>query len=447
MSPQAGDLPRGTRFRTVNGRRGEVGELLGKGGQGSVYRVTLDGLHCALKWYHDHYIAVDVGLRTRLERATRRGAPTADFLWPMDLATVEGEESFGYLMPLRAAEFRPMNDLIAPPPRRIELTLGQRLRLCSRISRDFLELHAGGFCYQDINFGNIFLDPASGRVLICDNDNVNIDGADASIYGTRKFMAPEIVRREMLPDSRTDLFSMAVLFFYVLFGWHPLDGRREHAIDMLTLDDEMRLYGLEPRFLFDPTDASNGPVPGFHDWQAARWRALTPLLRQLFLRAFTVGLSNRDARVMESEWQAAFADAADADFACSRCGFEHVAANCDEALGLPADCHGCGEPLEAPAFLDCGRGLVSLVLGREFDGGLAPLAGTGTVSARVEEHPRKPGVRGLRNLSGGDWHVRSPEGSALRVREGQAVRLLPGTVITHARGAGKVRGVAQPVTA
>ena len=30
-----------------------------------------------------------------------------------------------------------------------------------------------------------------------------------------------------LPSSRTDLFSMAVLFSYVLLGWHPLDGRRE----------------------------------------------------------------------------------------------------------------------------------------------------------------------------------------------------------------------------
>ena len=130
-----------------------------------------------------------------------------------------------------AREYVSIRDLIAAPPKRVELDLGRRAKICVQLAESFLELHASGFCYQDINFGNIFFNPETARILICDNDNVNIDGADASIYGTRKFMAPEVVRRETLPNSRTDLYSMSVLFFYTLLGWHPLDGRREHEVD------------------------------------------------------------------------------------------------------------------------------------------------------------------------------------------------------------------------
>jgi len=419
----------GERIRTVNGRHGEIVSLLGSGGQGSVYLVSLEGQSYALKWYHDHYVAIDTGLRTRLERSTRRGAPTRDFLWPLDLATIAGQASFGYLMRLRDPSFRPMNDIIAAPPRRIELPLEARLRLCSQIATNFLELHAGGFCYQDINFGNFFLDE-NAQVLICDNDNVNIDGADASIYGTRKFMAPEIVRREKLPDSRTDLFSMSVLFFYILFAWHPLDGAREHAISVLTREDEMKLYGTEPTFIFDPKDISNGPVEGVHDWQYARWLALGARLRALFVRAFTEGLSVPDARVMETEWKAAFEAAVGAVYACGECGFEQIAEWRGGALDAAAECHCCNAAIAGALFIRAGSGLVSLKPGRELGAKLASPARAGEAPlARVEEHPRHPGVYGLRNLSQDDWQVAPGNGSVFRVAPGQTVRLDAGTTL------------------
>ena len=75
-------------------------------------------------------------------------------------------------------------------------TLGMEL------ADSFLALHSQGLCYRDISFGNVFFDPATGRPLICDNDNVGIDGATPSlVLGTRRFMAPEIVRREAAPST------------------------------------------------------------------------------------------------------------------------------------------------------------------------------------------------------------------------------------------------------
>ncbi len=420
---ETGVLAPGLALRTVKGRSGRIGQLLGAGGQGEVYHVTVEGQPFALKWYHRHYIAIDVGLRTRLERTIRRGAPTSDFLWPLDLVDIPGAESFGYVMPLRSESYRSIRDIIAPPPQRLELSLAQRAHVCLQLANAFLELHASGFCYQDINFGNVFVDPATAKILICDNDNVNIDGADASIYGARKFMAPEVVRRERLPDSRTDLFSMAVLFFYTLLGWHPLDGEREYRAALLDAETEHRLYGSEPLFLFDPKDSSNGPVAGFHDPIVARWKSLTSLTRALFVRSFGEGLNDPSARVLETEWRAALQAIVDADFRCVACGYEHAADWRGEVLAGPYACAACGQSCAAPDALRIGRRMIGLSPGRSI---LADALGMAASSARVEAHPTRPNTYGLRNLGETAWQARLANGQSLAIAPQQTVRLIAG---------------------
>jgi eukaryotic-like serine/threonine-protein kinase len=429
------ELTAGQTLTTLKGRSGKVGDLLGVGGQGAVYRVTVDGLPFALKWYHRHYLTVDEGLRTRLERTIRRGPPTSDFLWPLDLVDIPGSASFGYVMPLRSDRFRGMRDLIAPPPQRLVLSLASRAEVCLRLANAFLELHASGFCYQDINFGNVFLDPDSARILICDNDNVNIDGAEASIYGARKFMAPEVVRREKLPDSRTDLFSMAVLFFYTMLGWHPLDGRREHEAALLDPETEHKLYGSDPLFLFDPTNASNGPVDGFHGPIVARWNSLTPELRALFTRSFGQGLHDPLARVLETEWRVPLQAVVDATFGCTACGYEHAAAMSSNRLVSVNRCLACGDVLIAPDTLRLGGRTFGLSIGQRVPADALGLSGGGGV---VEAHPSRPDLKGLRNLSDQPWRVVFPGGDAHVLAVGRAVRLLPGLRIEFGQQAGTV---------
>lgn len=429
-------LADGQPLMTVKGRPGRVGALLGAGGQGEVYHVTVEGLPFALKWYHRHYIDLDIGLRTRLERTIRRGAPTSDFLWPLDLVDIPGSGSFGYVMPLRSDDFRGMRDLIAPPPQRLDLSLADRASVCLQLANAFLELHAGGFCYQDINFGNIFLHPENARILICDNDNVNIDGADASIYGARKFMAPEVVRRELLPNSRTDLFSMAVLFFYTLLGWHPLDGKREHAAALLDPDTEHRLYGSEPLFIFDPNNDANGPVRNFHEPIVARWNSLNSELRALFTRSFGEGLHDPHARVLETEWRTPLQAVIDAAFGCPHCTYEHAADWRGEQMLAPVACLACGKAISAPEGLRVGRRMIGLSRGKSLPGeALGQGAGP---AALVEAHPSRPEITGLRNLSNAPWQATLPGGESHTVEPGQALRILPGLSINFGKQTGAV---------
>ena len=192
----------------------------------------------------------------------RRGAPSEHFLWPLELAADPRVRGFGYVMQLRPNRFKNIVDLMK---RKIEPTFRSLATAGLNLSHNYLLLHSEGFCYRDISFGNAFFDPDTGDVLICDNDNVAVDGAATlGVLGTPRFMAPEVVRGEARPSTQTDLFSLSVLLFYMLMVHHPLEGKRETEIKCLDLAAMNKLYGSDPLFIFDHADSSNAPVPGVH---------------------------------------------------------------------------------------------------------------------------------------------------------------------------------------
>jgi serine/threonine protein kinase len=266
------------------------------------------------------------------------------------------------------------------------------------LAHSFLQLHAKGLCYRDISFGNVFFDPDTGDILICDNDNVTVDGtASASVLGTPRFMAPEIVRGEALPSSLTDLFSLAVLLFYMFMVHHPLEGKQEAAIKCFDLPAMTRLYGIAPVFVFDPNDKSNRPVPGYHDNALAYWPLHPQFLRDLFTRSFTAGLREPlHGRVRESEWRVALTRLRDTIVYCPRCGGENFyAAEALQGTVQRASCWSCKSEIAHPLRIQIGKQVVMLnhdtqLFPHHIDDG-QPYDFSRPIAALVQ-HPTQPGV-------------------------------------------------------
>src|SRR5207247_9494227 len=229
-------------------------------------------------------------------------APTDKFLWPLDLASSQSVPGYGYLMPLRPPNYKGIVDLMK---RRCEPNFRALAHAGRHLADSFLQLHARGLCYCDISFGNVFFDPDSGDVRICDNDNVTIDGrGGVGVLGTPRFMAPEIVRGEAKRSSRTDLYSLAVLLFYMFIVHHPLEGKKESAIRCFDLAAMRRLYGVEPVFIFDPVNDSNWPIKGHHDNALECCPSYPKVFQDLFVRSLTAGLTDpQNGRVRGSEWR------------------------------------------------------------------------------------------------------------------------------------------------
>ena len=417
---------------------GSVGQAIGSGGQGTVYVCDIAGRKLALKWYAANTVQADETLAVRIERLVGMGPPDHRFVWPMDLADIAGRSEFGYVMPLISSDRAPLSDLLAPP-RRLDMGLRARAIACFEIARGFLNLHARGLCYQDLNFGAFFVDPARGSILICDNDNIAPEGQIGGVYGTPRFMAPEVVRREAFPSTNTDLFSMAVLFFYVICNWHPLDGG-SGAPNPRGAENERRIYGTDPCFIFNPADAS-ATAHRLDDCVVARWRSLPTNLRALFQRSFTAGLSDaRNGRIVETEWLAAMAHLCDAIAPCPNCAFEIPLNAAPDEPNAPS-CPSCRNAVPRPVRMAMDRTLVPLrpadvLYAHHIDP--AVMLDFETSVGVVVPNPKDPGIIGLRNLMATPWSGRIDQGADIPIAPGKTIRLVDGLSIDFRTRVGRV---------
>ena len=212
----------------------QVLRALGGGTQGQVFEVAVGNDRLALKWYLPNSLKKDPYLEQRLQESIRATAPNPSFLWPITLlrptpasrALIRSRHpSFGYLMELRPPTFVGAVEHYAG---RLEITLRQALRAGFFLAEAFHALHSKGLCYKDISLGNLFLEASSGRILICDNDNVDVDGRDlGSVLGTPGFMAPEIVMRQGRQGKQITVGSRSALSHHDF--WCHESRRSQHA--------------------------------------------------------------------------------------------------------------------------------------------------------------------------------------------------------------------------
>jgi DNA-binding helix-hairpin-helix protein with protein kinase domain len=430
--------PGQTVWLDIAAERCEIQELIVSGVRGQVYRASVGGQDCVLKWYFSSYGTS--GQRDAIERLIHKGPPNDRFIWPLDIALCQDHSSFGYLLPLREPRFRGMSELMSGV---VDPTFRTVTTMALELADSLLRLHSMGFCYSDISFGNIFFDPVTGEISICANDGVVVAGeGTAGVVGTPRFLAPEIVRQEGRPSIATDLHALAVILFYLFMVHHPLEGRREREIPCLDLAAMKKLYGTDALFIFDPKQGANRPVAGVHNNAMLFWNLYPGYVREIFTRAFTEGLRDATARVQEGEWRTVSARMRDQIFYCHHCGAENFLADEGDLPGplLDQKCWFCQEITVSPLRLLLGHH--SVVLNQ--DTFLYPhhldahrRNDYSEVVAGMVPHPTRPNVWGLKNVSGQSWTSVPPVGAAVEVPLGRSVSLVPGLRIRF----GTVEGV------
>ena len=421
--------------KTADGTRLTADVRLGTGGQGEVWRATDGGKPVAVKLYHRHTASPEQ--KAALERLVAKGPPAPHFLWPTAMVEDTRSGTYGYVMALREPNFRGIEDFMA---RRIRPSMRALLKAGTRLADGFLRLHSEGLCYRDISFGNVFFDPETGDVRICDNDNVDISGAETGgVLGTQRFMAPEVVRREAPPSDNTDRYSLAVLLFFLLYGGHPLDGRREKCIRCLDVPALERLYGFDPLYIWHPEDDSNRPVKGIHDNPIAFRYMYPKALADLFERSFTEGLHYPNRRVRESEWRNALSRVIDGIWLCG-CRAENFHESTDLVSSGDKFCWSCKKPLALPPRIKIGNRIVLLNrTTRLFPYHVGGNYDEDPPIAEVVSHPKQPTLFGLKNLGTEDWTLTKPDGSVLDVPPGRAVPIRNGNRINFGPKTGELR--------
>ncbi|HET7751550.1 MAG TPA: protein kinase [Terriglobales bacterium] len=202
--------------------RFRIGERLGGGGMGEVYRArdTKLGRTVALKRMAPALRDDPAARRRFLGEAVRTSRLNDPHIAALYDVLEQGRD---ILLVMEYIEGQTLRQRLRQP-----LTLEQFLEIAVQCAQALVAAHVHGIIHGDIKPENIMLTP-SGQVKVLDlglarhlpsSDRSSTMDRFTSLAGTPAYMAPELLREE-IPDGRADLFSLGVVFYEALAGRNP----------------------------------------------------------------------------------------------------------------------------------------------------------------------------------------------------------------------------------
>jgi tetratricopeptide (TPR) repeat protein/TolB-like protein len=223
-----------------------VGERLGEGGMGEVYRAEDTRLKrtVALKRLSVH-LRSDPLYRRRFEEEAERASSLNDahVAAVHDVIEVQGE----IFLVIEFVEGENLRQRIQEP-----MSLEQFFVIAVQCAQALVAAHMHGIVHCDIKPENIMLTP-EGQVKILDfgvakhlarSDQTTVDRS-GTVSGTPAYMSPEVLL-EKTPDGRADIFSLGVVFYELLAGHHPF-----LAHGFLATSDRIRCETPAPIHIFN----------------------------------------------------------------------------------------------------------------------------------------------------------------------------------------------------
>lgn len=307
-----------TRFSLADGSRVQLGSVLAKAGEGTIYRLA-DQANVAAKVFHPHL----AGLNEKLAKVSAmvgtvpEGAAQSDgfvvLAWPQKML-YSGGAPVGFLMPhidtAQAVEIHSLsnpsnraNPLPTAPQWPAEATWAHLVTAAANLCLAVDVVHHVDAVIGDFQERNILV-ADTVRVTLVDCDSMQFTGPDGRQYlsplGRPEFTAPELAKvdlRRTARDKTSDLFALGVhIHLLIMAGNHPfLRGTWTGAgaqPDALTLAQQGNWAG--------------GPESLLHTHPLAPPVSFLPNeIQKLFTRAFTLGARDPGARPTADEWRQA----------------------------------------------------------------------------------------------------------------------------------------------
>ena len=206
----------------------EVGELIGRGGSGSVWAATRmsDGAPVAVK-------VVAVGTDEQADVLAREFAVLAR-------VDVEGLVGFHEAVGLTgepAAVALVLDHVGGGSLRSVvqargHLSVGESVTMLAPVARALAGLHGLGVVHGDVSPANVLLE-RTGRPLLADLGVVSLAGeVPGQLYGTEGFVAPEVLDRGVV-TSASDVYAVGALAWWCVTGSAPAPVALRRPLDEL----------------------------------------------------------------------------------------------------------------------------------------------------------------------------------------------------------------------
>ena len=242
----------------------QVGELLGEGGMGKVYRASgPDGNTVALKVLRTE-LSSDDGFRKRFEREATMAKRVQH---AHVVKTLDAGEHGGVLY--LTQEFIGGGSLDEAIEREQQLELERAVKICIEVAAGLDAMHAEGLVHRDIKPHNIMLaDDGTAYIadfgLAKDREASTVLTRMGQAMGSLDYMAPEQIRGVEV-DARADVYALGCVMFECLTGKAPFADRKGMQVMWAHLRDE------------PPDPAAERPdIPGSVGWSIRKALAKEP---------------------------------------------------------------------------------------------------------------------------------------------------------------------------
>jgi serine/threonine protein kinase len=311
--------PRPDGLSSGDGRPLALGEVLARGGEGTVWTTDRPGL--LAKLYHHptpgHAAKAAALIAARPTLNGRRGAaqkgsgadglagPAPPVAWPLDVIRDATGGVCGVLLPRVRGDLT-LHALCVPRRRRRlapQVSWYRLFDIAAALARAVDLTHAAGAVIGDLRADNVLVDAGPPvTVTLIDADSFQIAGLPCPV-GSEGTTPPEMIGRDftqVLRHPQADRFGLAVLLSHLLLGVHPFTGVWRGAGEPPGLDAAV-LGGLWP-----PGETSGPLGPSL---LAPPPDALPPPLPRLFTAAFGAGHGDAAARPTPAAWVQGLAEA------------------------------------------------------------------------------------------------------------------------------------------
>jgi serine/threonine protein kinase len=215
---------------TVIAQRFRLNRQLGRGGMGSVWHATHLGLDipCAVKFIEGEYAQLPEA-QARFEREAKAAAQlrSPHVVQILDHGVCDG-------VPYIAMELLDGEDLGKRIARVGRMNPQELVTVVTQVCRALTKAHSVGVVHRDLKPDNIFLvkddDREIAKVLdfgIAKANSNALEGSNTktgAMLGTPYYMSPEQAQGTKSVDSRSDLWSLAVIVFQAITGRLPFES-------------------------------------------------------------------------------------------------------------------------------------------------------------------------------------------------------------------------------
>jgi eukaryotic-like serine/threonine-protein kinase len=245
----------------------QLGDLLGRGGMGEVYKAThrLLARPAAIKLIRPDMLGSDRAVTERLMSRFRREAETAASLRSAhtielyDFGMTEDSTLYIVMELLQGLDLASLVSRYGPMP------AGRVVYLLRQVCESLEEAHVRGLVHRDIKPPNIHVGPhglhydfvkvldfglAKSVDAVHDDHTLVTVSMEGHIVGTPAYMAPEIALGEAI-DGRTDLYALGCVAYYMLTGQQVFEA--DKILQLITKHLEV-----EPK---PPSLCTELPVP------------------------------------------------------------------------------------------------------------------------------------------------------------------------------------------